>query len=245
MADLLHLVPPDRVQGDALGGSVDGVSIGTGDDGGVVCALGASLDFEGVQARVHQLRHVVDHAHISAVHNIGALVVLKDREILARALFLHQVILIPAGLGAGTSAGIPSGHVVRQQTAAGVGHAHGAVDEGFDLQLRRSLLANFSDVLQGHLSRQDDPAGAQVVPGVGGLVVADAGLGGDVFLHVRGVLLSQPEGTQVGHDDGGDPGVVQHLQPSGQRLHLAAPGHGVDGHVGVHPVGFAVADSFI
>ena len=119
------------------------------------------------------------------------------------------------------------------------------MDKGFDLQLRWGLLANFPNVLQGHFSRQNDPAGTQVVPGVGGLVVADAGLGGDVLLHVGGVLLGQPEGTQVGHDDGGDAGVVQHFQPSGQFLHLVAPGHGVDGHMGVHPVGFAIADGLV
>ena len=48
----------------------------------------------------------------AGIHNVCALFVFKDGEILAGTLFFHQCVLIAAGLGAGTPVGVPAGHVV-------------------------------------------------------------------------------------------------------------------------------------
>ena len=48
-------------------------------------------------------------------------------EIFAGALFLHQGVLVAAGLGAGAPVGVPTRHIIGEQAAAGVGHAHGPV----------------------------------------------------------------------------------------------------------------------
>ena len=109
--------------------------------------------------------------------------------------------------------------------------------EGLDLQALGGLGPDLGDLPQVQLPGQDDPVGAQLVPGGGRLVVDDAGLGGDVDLHVGGVLLGQTQNAHIRQDDGGDPRLLQQLQPLGQTGHLIVAGHGVAGHVGIHPVG--------
>ena len=105
--------------------------------------------------------------------NVGALLVLKDREILPGPLLLHQGVLIAAGLGAGAPVGIPAGHIIGEQAPPGVADAHGPVD-------RRSRSPAPSESwpgsraisVQAQLPGQHHPAGAQVVPGPGALVIA-------------------------------------------------------------------------
>ena len=236
---MLHLVPPHRVQRLSRGGGVNGVAVGAGDDGGVVGRLGPALQLQAVQTGFHELGHVVDHAHVPGVHNVGALVVLIDGEILPGTLLLHEGVAVAAGLGTLAPIGVPASHVVGQQAPARVAHAHGAVGKGLDLQLLGSLLTDLPDLLQAQLPGQDDPVGAQLVPGPGGLVVDDAGLGGDVALDVGGVADGQGQHAHVGQDHRVHPGLVQVLQPLGQLGDFFIAGHGVAGHVDPHPLGVA------
>ena len=148
MADVLHLVPPHRVQGLPGQGGIDGVAIGPGDDGGIIGRLGPALQLQRVQPRIHQLGHVVDGTHIPGVHDVGALLVLIHGEIFPGALLLHQGVLIPAGLGAGPPVGVPARHIVGQQAPAGVAHAHGPVGKGLQLQLRGRFGTDLPDLVQ-------------------------------------------------------------------------------------------------
>ena len=116
--------------------------------------------------------------------------------------------------------------------------------KGLDLQLLGGLGANFRDLLQGKLPGQDDPVGPQVVPGPGGLVVDDAGLGADVDLHRGGIAFGQGQHPHVGQDDGGDAALLQKGQPLGQAGHLVVAGHGVARNVQVHPLRPAKLGSF-
>ena len=231
MAHVFHLVPPHGIDGLPCRRGVQTVAVGPGDDGRVVGGLGPALDLQTGEARAAQVPQVVDHAHVPGVQDIGALLVLKHREILSRTLLLHQGVLVPAGLGTGAPAGVPAGHIVGEQAPPRVADAHGAVDEGLDLQVRRGLVPDGADFLQTQLPGQDHPAGPQVVPGPGGLVVADAGLGGDVPLTPGGVLPRHGKGPQVRHDQGVHPGVRQPFQVLRQAGRLVVPGHGLDGAV--------------
>ena len=152
MADLLHLVAPDRVQGLARLHRVDAVAVGPGDDGGVIGGLGPALDLDGIHARPDEVGQVVDHAHVAGVHDVRPLLVLVDGEVFSWSLFLDQGVLIPAGLGAGAPVGVPARHIVGEQTAAGVGHAHGPVAKGLDLQVFRGLGADLCDLVQAQLT---------------------------------------------------------------------------------------------
>ena len=236
MADVLYLVTPDRVNGAACRDVVQHMAVGPGDDGGVVAGLGTALDLQAVHPRVHEVVQMVDHAHVAAVHNIGALFILKHGEVFAGALFLHQGVLIAAGLGALAPVGVPARHIVAEQTPSRVADAHGPVTEGLDLQLSGHLGPDGADLVQTQLTGQHHAGGPQIVPCGGGGVVGDGLLGGDMPLTVGGVFARQRKGAQVGHDQGVHPGVVQPLQMGGQPLHLTAAGHGVDGDVHLHAV---------
>ena len=67
MADVLHLVPPHRVQGLPGQGGVDGVAIGPGDDGGIIGGFGPALDLQTGQAHIQQVIQMIDHAHIPGI----------------------------------------------------------------------------------------------------------------------------------------------------------------------------------
>ena len=231
MADVLHLVPPHRVQGLPRHSRVDGVAVGPGDNGGVVGRLGPALQLEGVESRLHQLPHMVDHAHVPGVQDVSFPIFLKNGEILPGALLLHEGILVPAGLGAGPPVGVPARHVVGQEAPPGIAYAHGPVGKGLQLQLLGGLGPDLPDLVQGQLPGQDDPLGPQVVPGPGTLVVDHAGLGGDVPLHMGGVLPGQGEHPHVGQNHRVHPQAVQVLQPLRQAGCLLVPGHGVAGDV--------------
>ena len=72
------------------------------------------------------------------------------------------------------------------------------------------------------------------MPGRGGLVIDDAGLGADVDLDGGSVALGQGQHAHVGQNDRRHPRLLQQLQPLGQAGHLVVAGHGVARHVQVH-----------
>ena len=108
--------------------------------------------------------------------------------------------------------------------------------EGLDLQLRADLAADLLHFLQAALSCQDHTLGAEVIPGLGALIVGDGLLGGDVTLAVGGVLARQGEGTQISKDQGVHTGVIQLLHVGGQVDDFVVAGHGVDGDVDLDAV---------
>ena len=197
---MLHLVPPDGIDRSPRRDIVQHVAVGSGDDGGIVAGFGPALDLQAVHPGVHQIVQMVDHAHVPGVHDISALFVLKHREILAGALFLHQGVLIAARLGALTPVGVPACHVVAQQASPGIADAHGPVAEGLDLQLLGGLGPDGADLVQTQLTGQHHAGSAQVVPRGGGSIVGDRLLGADVPLTAGRVLPRQRERAQIRHD---------------------------------------------
>ena len=151
VADVLHLVPPHRVNGAARGGIVQTVPVSAGDDGGIVGGFGPTLDLQTGQAHIQQVIQMVDHAHITGIQNIAALFVLFNGEIFAGAFFLHQGVMIAAGLSTGTAAGIPARHIIAQQTPPGIADAHGPVNKGLDLQLCRGVLPDGPNFFKAQL----------------------------------------------------------------------------------------------
>ncbi len=230
---MVHLVPPYLVHRTACGNVIDHMPVGTGNDGGIVGALGPALDLDAVNTGIHEIGKVVDHAHIPGIEDVSTLFVLVNGEVLPGPFFLHQGILVAAGLGTGTPVGVTAGHVVAEQTTAGVADAHGAVAEGLNLQLWVNLFADLGHFLQAAFSCQHHPLGTQVEPGLGAFVVGDGLLGGDVALAMGGILSRQGEGTQVGNDQGIHPRIVQPLQVSGQLGDFLVAGHNVHGYMGL------------
>ena len=147
MADMLHLVAPNGV-GRASGGNViQHVPVRAGDNGGVVFALGAALDLDTVDPGVHDVAEVINHAQIARIHDISTLFILKDGKIFPGSFFLHQRVLVAAGLRARSAVGVPAGHVVGQQAPTGIAHAHCAVAKDLELQSCGGLLSQLADFL--------------------------------------------------------------------------------------------------
>ena len=233
---MLHLVPPHGIQRLPSRYGIQTVAVGACNDGGVVRRLGPALDLQTVHAGGHQVVQMVDHAHIPAVHDVGTLLVLEHREVLAGALFLHQRILIAAGLGARAPVGVPPRHIVAQKAAPRIADAHGAVAERLQLQLRRHALPDGGDLRQTDLPRQHHPRGAQIVPRLGADVVGHGLLGADVALTVGRVPPRQRECPQIRQDQGVHPRRIQLFQMGGQRLRLVPARHGVHRGVYLHAV---------
>ena len=233
---MLHLVPPHRVHRPPGGHVVQHMAIGPGYDGGVIGGLGPALNLQAVHPGVHQVVQVVDHAHIPGIHDVGALLVLEHREILPGPFLLHQCVLIAAGLGAGSPVGVPPGHIVGQQAPPGIGHAHGPVAEGLQLQGRVHPAADLPYLVHPQLPGQHHSLGPQVKPRLGAGVVGNGLLGADVPLAPGGIFPGQGKGPQVRQNQGVHPGVVELFQVLRQSVHLAAAGHGVHGGVDLHPV---------
>ena len=244
MGDVLHLVPPDGIQRQALRNRVNAVPVGACDNGGVVGGLCPALQLDAVHTGALQIVQVVDHAHIPGVHDVGALFVFKYGEIFPGPLFLHQSVLIAAGLGAGPPVGVPARHVVAQQASAGVADAHGTVTEGFKLQFLRHSGPDFGDFGQTQLSCQHNPLGAQVIPALGAGVVGNGLLGGDVPLAVRGIFSGQGKGPQIRQNQGVHPGAVQQFQVFRKVNDFLVSRHGVHGYMDLDPLAVGQSHRF-
>ena len=213
------------------------MAVGAGDDGGIIGGFGAALDLQAVDPGVAELVQMVDHAHIAGIHDVRALFVFEDREVFAGALFFHQGVLIPAGLGALAAVGVAAGHIVAEKAAPGIGDAHCAVAEGLDLKLGRDPLADRQDLLQAQLPCEHHAARAEVEPALRADVVGDRLLGGDVPLAARGVLPCQRERAEIREDERVDARSIQLLEIGRERGGLIIAGHDIDRAVDLHACG--------
>ena len=129
----------------------------------ILSTLHSALYLEARNSGIYKLGYMIDHAHIARVHDVGPLLILEDGEIFAGALFLHQRVLIAAGLGAGPPVGVTARHIVGQQAPPGKGHAHSAMYKGFDLQLLGGLCPDLGDLIQRQFPGKHHPAGTHLV----------------------------------------------------------------------------------
>ena len=222
---------------------VEGAAVGRRHAGDVVESLGAALDFEAVHARVADEVEEGRGTHIVGVEDVAAVLVLADLIELARAGLLAEIVLPAAGLGALAAVCVAACHVVGEQAAARDAHAHGAVNESLDFQLRRGLVAEGSDVLQGHLPGQHHPLRAHVVGGAGSGPVGNAGLGGHMDVDVGRERLAGVQHAEVGHDEGVHTGSGSVLDGLRQTVSLLVGGQGVHGQVDLAAPGVGIDDA--
>ena len=133
---------------------------------------------------------MLDGAQVLRVHDVAAVLVFVDRHQLAGPLFfLEQPAagvrrgLVPASVDvaggillAGMEPVVPAARVgaaalvrvamvevAREQAAARIGDAQRAMDEDFELDVG-ALLADFGDLVERQLARQDDSRNAELLP---------------------------------------------------------------------------------
>ena len=117
------------------------------------------------------------------------------------------------------------------------------MDEGLDLQFRRGLIPDGGNVLQGQLTGQHHPLGAQVVGRTGSGPVGDAGLGGHVDINLRRELLAGFQHTQICHDEGIHARCGRAPDGVRQAVGLFVGGQGVHGQIDLAAAGMGVDDA--
>ena len=183
--------------------------VGVGHGGDIVGAFRAAFDFEAGGTGVNQIIQVPQHIHVLRIEQIGAVLGLLDREVLAGALLFHDRILPAAWLGAFAVIAIAAGQIVGEQAAAGEGHAHSTVDEAFDVEVIGNVGANITHGLQVHLAGQHHTASTKLVEGVRSLIISHAGLGGDVQFQIRSHLTGHHHHANIGDDQRVHAGVFE------------------------------------
>ena len=103
--------------------------------------------------------------------------------------------------------------------------------KGLDFQRGVYLLTDGADFFQTAFPCQHHPLRAQIKPRLSADVVGDGLLSGNVLFAVRGIFPGEGERTQVGHDQGVHPGVVQLFQIFRQPDDFIVSRHGVHGDV--------------
>ena len=164
---LFQLFPPfgaDPVVLPFLIVGINGSAVCRRDSRRIVDTLHAPFDFQGGSTGFNELLHMIDHAQVLAVEDVGAVRILFHRPVLSRSGFLHDRIMKAARLDAFTPVRLTpsSGKEIGQEAAAGPGNAHRAVAEYFQLDI--NLPADIGHFLHGNLSCQNDTGGAQLLP---------------------------------------------------------------------------------
>ena len=108
------------------------------------------------------------------------------------------MILPTAGLSAGTFVAAAAQQSRTEQTTATVGHTHGSVYKGFQLQMIRKILAHSRNLLHAQFTGENDafhPSG--LLPDFCGGCVGDIGLCADVDGKLRYLLMQQHSCAQI------------------------------------------------
>ena len=205
--------------------------VGVGHGGDIVGAFRAAFDFEAGGTGVNQIIQVPQHIHVLRIEQIGAVLGLLDREVLAGALLFHDRILPAAWLGAFAVIAIAAGQIVGEQAAAGEGHAHSTVDEAFDVEVIGNVGANITHGLQVHLAGQHHTASTKLVEGVRSLIISHAGLGGDVQFQIRSHLTGHHHHANIGDDQRVHAGVFELADVFAHRFDFIVARQHIAGHI--------------
>ena len=116
----------------------------------------------------------------------------------------------------------------------------GPVDKGLQLQAGVHPFPDAFNFREGHLPGQHHPPGPQLPADLGGGVVDNARLGGDVPLHLGGHLPGQGKHPQIGDDKGVHAHILAGGEEAGQLLKFLVAGQGVAGDIDLHSPGVAV-----
>ena len=105
------------------------------------------------------------------------------------------------------------------------------MNEGFDLQFRRSLVTNALDLLQRQFPCQNHTFCTQLIKLVCGQIVDDTGLGGNVDIHIRNHALCFHQHTDIRYDDSIDAGSLCISQVICKLIHFTVERQGVAGQI--------------
>ena len=194
------------------------------------------FNFIGDDPRFFELAEEGSGTHIVGAKNRRALFVLHHREELPGALLLHEVIAPAAGLGAAAPVAASSSEEGRNHAPPGVGHTHGAVDEGFNLHILGNPPAKLGNILNRKLPGDHHPSCAHFVIDVGGIEVHAIRLGADVDFKLRRRLVNGGNKPKVRDDDRVRPGFIEKAGVVRGGVNLLVSREAVRGDVELDPV---------
>ena len=225
---------------------IEGLAIDLGHGGDVMDALHAPFDLQAGKACVVEVRQIRQEAEVLGVEDIRSPFIFDDGEILAWPLFFDDVVLEAAALDTFTAVrvAVALGEIIAQQTAAGIGNAHGAVDEAFQFDIGH-FGVDFLDVAEAHFAGHDDARCAVVMPEFRRRPVGRIGLGRHVDGQVGHELPGHGEDARIGDEDGVDADVAQVHEVIRQGLKVVVVREDIDRHVDVLAPGMGVVDGFL
>ncbi len=145
---------------------------------------------------------MLDHVHVLRVEQVAAVLIFLQLVVLAGAFFLHELVAPAAALRAVARERAAAGGVVAYQTAPGICHAHGAVDEGLKFETSWQLRAHGCYVCKRELARTYDAFGAQLMPHERCLRIGDTCLRAHVDVEFWRYFARYAQGAQVADYDG-------------------------------------------
>ena len=103
-------------------------------------------------------------------------------------------------MGTGSLVGISSYQEIAEQTAPGIGNAHGAVDKGLNLHILRDMGTDLANLLQGKLSCGNHAGGSLRCQKLHAFRTCDRHLGAGVKVKSRKFLLQNRKHAHILHD---------------------------------------------
>ena len=207
---------------------VDPAAIGIYDGRDVIRRLHAPLDFERNHARRHDLVEKRQAVQVERTEYRGAALVFFNGEELAGALFFHQMIRPAARLRASAAICAAAGQIRAEHTAAGIAHAHRAVNERFQFEFARRFCAQLGDFLERHFARQHHARRAHIGINARGGEIQAVRLRAYVNGKVRRGFANGGNRAEVGDDHRVGSEGFERLRVIRQRVNIAVVGECVD-----------------
>ncbi len=185
---------------------VQGRAVDVGDLSQVGGGLHPTFDFETVYSGPPQPAQGRDQTKILGAHDLAVSRVLGQfPHVLsgAQAFFQTQpcdLVVKAAGMGALAEIGGTAVDVCREQTTAGNGHAHRAVNKDFQLQAIH-LAGHGPDAAGAHFPGQVDPVYSLILPELGRGRIGRVGLGREMDGDVRDPAAGHGHDAGIGDND--------------------------------------------
>ena len=156
-----------------------------------------ALDLKAVYTGFCKLINVLDKTHIFCVKYVCSAVIFKHRVKLVGSLFFHKMIPPAARLGTLSPVCISVHKILRKKTSAGKTNAHCTVHEAFNIKFIGRFSTYLSNFFKRKLSCQNNSFCTHIVKFVGGSIIYNAGLSGNMDLHIGGKSFYHSKDTNV------------------------------------------------
>ena len=198
-----------------------------------------------VDSAVNDIVHMLDHAEILGIKDIGSSFIFKYRHIFSRTFLLNNGIFPAAGMGTGSLVGITSCQIITEQTSSGIRNAHSAMDECFNLHILRNMLSDLFNLRKRKLSGCYHTLCSQIVPETICLIVSIVCLCTDMTFDFRAYFLCIHIDSRVCNDQCIRLQFFQFCQIFPHTRQIIIMGQNIYSHINFHSMFMGKSDSFL